>query len=634
MIFIIFTKDNFLKFNYLLYLVILTTLIILFAFNPTIFAFSDIEKDIGTSNLNYYMEEYDLVEFEKGSIPNQIISNLQDSITDPYFENVDYKLYYVNDETINAYYIGNGYILLFKGLIDELETEDQLAAVIAHEIGHSYSKHLEKNINRSIGLALFNLALNEFTDKEYEDAINVFDNLIQKGYSRSEEKEADIYAVNLMAKSGYNPKGLVNTMNMFKKWDADSKLIEFTRTHPIPDTRINYIKKYVENNKNKLVEIDKVKLNSGKNKVGFNYPKKWNLIEESNSFHNKILVFKSDEMNGEILFKDLSQETFLQNAKKRFFYSKINYEENGLETESKDYEKGDLEVYYLKVNGDNEKEIIEYFISEKNKQQVLKFKFVAENLSSDNNNLLINRIIDSVEFGINIDEHKETSNNRVSKPEKYKQQFKVLDITGKPIKKAVVKINGNELEKNGDLYKASLNQGTYDLNVQDFSNNYMGYSKKISVNQNSKMDIYLVSYLNKTYSVGQFGASEPAFKMAYPADWQSETINGVEIFSHPDSDYPLLSLTYKEYEENLDEKTFKKLLSNTQYDNVIDEKVVILDNYAYQFEIDNKEINSKLFLLITYAKNKVFLINYYDNEEKFDSRKAVFNNIKKSIELN
>lgn len=218
--------------------------IIIFTFSSAS-AFSEYERDVSKKLYKDLSQEYKITEFKEESTEFQILKRLEANIVNNKFKNEEFKVHHVEEKIINAYYIGAGNIMLFEGLLQKLDTNDQLAALIAHEMGHAVQEHLTEDLERNLSLSILNLLFNHFTDNQYQKMTNVAQNLIANGYSREQEEEADIYAVDLMLRSGYNPDALVELMKIFKENSNNLKLLEFTQTHPIPDSRIEYLEEYI-----------------------------------------------------------------------------------------------------------------------------------------------------------------------------------------------------------------------------------------------------------------------------------------------------------------------------------------------------------------------------------------------------
>lgn len=239
-----------------LFLILLVFLI----FSAETAAFSDYEQDAAKELYQDLEKQYQIEEFSAQSSEYRTLKRLENSIVHKKFKDSNFKIHHVKDELVNAYYIGDGNIMLFEGLLQKLNSETQLAALIAHEMGHAVNEHLTEDLQRNLGLSVLNLLFNHFTDNEYQTISSVAQNLIANGYSREQEEESDIYAVDLMMRSSYNPEGLVELMEIFKENSNSVKLLEFTQTHPIPESRIEYLKNILLKKEKKNLKINKSKL--------------------------------------------------------------------------------------------------------------------------------------------------------------------------------------------------------------------------------------------------------------------------------------------------------------------------------------------------------------------------------------
>jgi Zn-dependent protease with chaperone function len=107
----------------------------------------------------------------------------------------------------NAFAISGGHIFVFEGLIDKASSPDELAGVLAHEIGHVAHRDGTRAILQQAGLSfLFGMLLGDFVGG---GAVIVAARAVLKSsYSREQEAAADAYAVALMSKAGGDPRGL------------------------------------------------------------------------------------------------------------------------------------------------------------------------------------------------------------------------------------------------------------------------------------------------------------------------------------------------------------------------------------------------------------------------------------------
>jgi hypothetical protein len=107
----------------------------------------------------------------------------------------------------NAITLPGGYIFVFKGLLDKAETPDELAGVIAHEVGHVAHRDAVRTVMEAAGLSfLFGMVLGDFVGGGA--VIIAARTILQTRYSRSVEAAADAYSVGLMSKMGGDPKAL------------------------------------------------------------------------------------------------------------------------------------------------------------------------------------------------------------------------------------------------------------------------------------------------------------------------------------------------------------------------------------------------------------------------------------------
>lgn len=163
-----------------------------------------------------------------------------------------YHFLILDSREINALSAPGGLIFVTRGILECCSNETSVAAVLAHEIGHVQGKHGLRAIKNSrITQALLVIGAESAKTiggqelanltKAFEGSINdITQTLINSGYSRAYEAEADETAVILMRRVGYNPVGLVDMLETMK-----SKLVadrpDFASTHPSPESRISDI---------------------------------------------------------------------------------------------------------------------------------------------------------------------------------------------------------------------------------------------------------------------------------------------------------------------------------------------------------------------------------------------------------
>lgn len=174
-----------------------------------------------------------------------------------YRKDIPYSFSLVNDSTPNAFAMPGGYIAITRGLMVNLESEAQLAAVLGHEIAHVEARHSIQGLQRSQLLGLGLSVLSSATGgSEYGSLIRssgeVAATLLDRSYSRQQEKESDLLGIDYMVKSGYNPYGAVALQRIFHQKinrEKDPAWLEgLFRTHPFSREREEENRRYIESN--------------------------------------------------------------------------------------------------------------------------------------------------------------------------------------------------------------------------------------------------------------------------------------------------------------------------------------------------------------------------------------------------
>jgi Zn-dependent protease with chaperone function len=121
------------------------------------------------------------------------------------------KIAVVRRPESNAITLPGGHIYVFEGLIDKAHTPDELAAVIAHEIGHVAHRDGTRSVLEGAGLSLlFGMLLGDFVGGGA--VVFAGKTILQTGYSRNVEAAADAYGVTLMSKIGGDPRALASML--------------------------------------------------------------------------------------------------------------------------------------------------------------------------------------------------------------------------------------------------------------------------------------------------------------------------------------------------------------------------------------------------------------------------------------
>ncbi len=162
------------------------------------------------------------------------------------------KLYVVQSDDMNAFALSGGKIIVFSSLLEKIETEAQLAALIGHEVSHIENRHVLKNIARNLSGAIFVSVL--FGDINGATAV-LMDNahmFKQLSYTRSLEKEADIFGLDIMRESNVDLHGMPQLFEILQK-ETVIDVPTYLSNHPMLKNRIIYTEK-IANNQNKFIK--------------------------------------------------------------------------------------------------------------------------------------------------------------------------------------------------------------------------------------------------------------------------------------------------------------------------------------------------------------------------------------------
>jgi predicted Zn-dependent protease len=157
----------------------------------------------------------------------------------------------LTSDEVNAWCMAGGKIAVFTGLIEQLEpTDDELAALMGHEITHALREHTRERMGRqqatAVGTALGSAALQLFTGVRLGQLGDAFAQVMfVLPNSREHEQEADRIGVELAARAGYNPRAAVS---LWQKMAAVSsgQPPQWLSTHPSHETRIRDLQDYAQ----------------------------------------------------------------------------------------------------------------------------------------------------------------------------------------------------------------------------------------------------------------------------------------------------------------------------------------------------------------------------------------------------
>lgn len=159
----------------------------------------------------------------------------------------------LTSKDVNAWCMPGGKMAVYSGLIERLNaTDDELAAVMGHEIAHALREHARERIGRQMATqtasTIGSIALQIFTGVQIDPQLagSVIGAATVLPNSRENESEADVIGVELMARAGYDPRASLSLWRKMGQVTGGGGGPEFLSTHPSGETRLRELQGYVD----------------------------------------------------------------------------------------------------------------------------------------------------------------------------------------------------------------------------------------------------------------------------------------------------------------------------------------------------------------------------------------------------
>ncbi|MDD5465955.1 MAG: M48 family metalloprotease [Candidatus Omnitrophica bacterium] len=149
-------------------------------------------------------------------------------------KDIDFNIHILNSKDVNAMTTGGRHIYVFKGLLNSVDSDDELACIIAHEMAHSLSRHRAKMTTISVLTAIGSIAVGTVTggQSSVQTIIGLSAQALPATFSRADEKEADVLAADFAYRAGYD---ISRARNFFKKLAEQERLFNIkANTELIP----------------------------------------------------------------------------------------------------------------------------------------------------------------------------------------------------------------------------------------------------------------------------------------------------------------------------------------------------------------------------------------------------------------
>lgn len=151
-------------------------------------------------------------------------------------------------QTINAFALPGGPIFITDALLSQLQTEDEVAGVLSHEMVHVLARHSAQQIAKSdLTNGLIGAVGVASGSASTAQTAAMIGQLVNMRYGRADETQSDTLGVCIMISAGYDPQGMVQVMQVLENASSGSQQPEFASTHPSPENRIQNIQQVIAN---------------------------------------------------------------------------------------------------------------------------------------------------------------------------------------------------------------------------------------------------------------------------------------------------------------------------------------------------------------------------------------------------
>lgn len=158
---------------------------------------------------------------------------------------IKYYFSLLDEKEVNAFALPGGYIYIFKDLWEKIKgSDDQIAAVLAHEMAHISARHSIKRLQGSLGYSVLTVLVGTTPsmDAQSKRKALIGINELMLAYSREDELQADSLSVKYLTLAGYNPQAILEVLNVLQKAERDKPIRgEYVATHPYLTERMRQV---------------------------------------------------------------------------------------------------------------------------------------------------------------------------------------------------------------------------------------------------------------------------------------------------------------------------------------------------------------------------------------------------------
>jgi predicted Zn-dependent protease len=169
-------------------------------------------------------------------------------------ESEEWKVHVIADGQVNAFVIPGGKVFVQTGMLGICKGDDELAAVLGHEIAHNVAHHVGESISKSFGWILLACGISFAANIDLQIGRLLAKYIFELPNSRAQESEADFIGLMIMAQSCYPPEAAIRLWGRMKEEEQNSGRAtpEFFSTHPSDHSRILRLQEWLPEAQQKL----------------------------------------------------------------------------------------------------------------------------------------------------------------------------------------------------------------------------------------------------------------------------------------------------------------------------------------------------------------------------------------------
>jgi predicted Zn-dependent protease len=209
------------------------------------------EKKMGREFIRYVRNAFEIIEDPAiHTYIQKLGSHIAAQFPDAPFQ---FRFYVIKEDVYNAFAGPGGYIFVNSGLLAAMDSEDQLAGILAHEIAHVYRRHISQRLERSqkIGMAtMAGILAGIFLGGGAAAGVlpSAAGQQLSLNYSRENEMEADQVGLKYLIDAGYGGEGLLRILKKMreKQWFGSNQIPSYLQTHPAIEDRMGYLDTWLQ----------------------------------------------------------------------------------------------------------------------------------------------------------------------------------------------------------------------------------------------------------------------------------------------------------------------------------------------------------------------------------------------------